>query len=430
MSDGLGIRGGRGGIGAKTDDMRLKARLLEGTNGTLGEIAGHARAAAMSGALARTAILSPVSAAQAEGQLVQAAASVSALTLRLEAAVLLLRVHARLFELADSGGHALDVIGSSLLMLQPAEIVRDLAMGENPLSVHPEFVELVTGGLEVAILATSAAAGAPVWPSNYEGVLGRLQGALRLAGLWRGETIHVGEPGDPVKVPMSSLSAVLRSEYQLAHGPAKPLDRSAVRVVKVDHPGRRATWIVEIPGTDFGGDRHDPSNGPPNLSLMRGHDPLMKAVLDAMQGAGVGADDDILLAGHSQGGIAAMAIAGDPASRQRFSHMNHVLTAGSPVGHFHPPPGVHVLSIEHDQDPIPRLEHGLNPDRPDWTTVTRDIGDVPAVKLSPFAAHNALLYAQTADRIAGDPRLAAVNQDFGRFLGDSGEQFDTTLTRP
>jgi hypothetical protein len=429
VSDDLGLRGGTGGIGARTDDMRAKAKLLERANGTLVEVAGHARGAALSGVLARTAIFSPISAAQAEASLVQAAVAVSGLTVQLEASALLLRVHARLFELADSGGHALDVLGSSLLLLRPEEILRDLAMGKNPLTVHPEFVELVTAGLEVAILAGEAGRGLPIWPMTYEGAIGRLQAYLRLAGVWRGGEITLGDPRRR-KVGMGSLAAVLRSESDLAQGPASPDSQSAMRVVKVDHPGGRPTWIVEIPGTDFAGGGHDPSNGPPNLSLMRGHDPLMKAVLDAMDRSGVGRDDRVMLAGHSQGGIAAMAIASDPESRQRFTHLDHVLTAGSPVGHFHPPPSVHVLSIEHHQDPVPRLEHSLNPDRPNWTTVSRDVGDVPAVKGNPFKAHDAMLYSETAGEIEADPRLAAVNGEFGQFLGDSAEQIDTILTRP
>lgn len=426
MSDGLDVRGGAGGIGARTDDMRLTAQRLAATNGTLEQIAGHARGAAMSGALASTTIFSPLSAAQAEGRLLQAAASVSVLTLRLEGAVLVLRTRARLFELADSGEHALRLGLSVALFLRPEEWARDLLSGRNPLTVHPEVVDVVTGGLARVVIALGQ--GRPGMPRTYEEVLALLQGLAGISGRWHAGPIAVDTAEKATRTSLPTLESVLASVQQLATGPADPDDRSAVRVVRVSHGDGPPTWIVEIPGTDFAGGAHDPSDGGANLSLMRGHDELMNAVLQAMRDSHVGAGERVLLTGHSQGGIAAMAVACDPEAQHRYN-ITHVLTAGSPVGHFHPPPGVHVLSIEHHQDPVPRLEGDRNPDRPDWTTIGRDVGDQPGVDVNPFAAHHGALYAQTAGLIDHDPRLAGVRADFGQFLGDDAEQRDSILTR-
>ena len=73
-----------------------------------------------------------------------------------------------------------------------------------------------------------------------------------------------------------------------------------------------------------------------------------------------------MLMGHSQGGIAAMALATDDAVRAEFD-ITTVFTGGSPVGRFELPDGVTAISLEHVQDPVPRLDSQSNPDLPGWT---------------------------------------------------------------
>jgi alpha-beta hydrolase superfamily lysophospholipase len=202
-----------------------------------------------------------------------------------------------------------------------------------------------------------------------------------------------------------------------------------VRVVKVDHPGGPATWIVEVPGMDLHAGGQNPSNLTENLSVMQHRrDQLEAAVLDAMRQSDIRPGEHVLLSGHSQGGIVAMGLASDPAVRREYA-ITHVVTAGSPVSRFHPPPGVHVLSIEHTQDPIPRLDTGPNPDRPNWTTVTRDLADVPAVEHDPMQAHRGASYAVTAGDIdtSTDPRIAGVRHELGEFLGTGATQNEFKL---
>jgi hypothetical protein len=426
MSDGLDVRGGTGGIGARTDDMRMTATRLAGTNDTLEESAGHARGAAMSGVLARTTIFSPMSAAQAEGSLVQAAAAVTGLTLRLEAAILLLRTRAKLFELADSGEYALDLLVALGTFGGPIDLARWALGGPNPLSAHPEITDVITAGL-----ASTLSGLGTTLPRDYDGVLALLQGLTLATGITHAGPVRITRAQGRDCVRMSSLADVVRSMANLASGPADPDDRSAVRIVKVEHPGRRPTWVVQIPGTDFGGGKHDPSDAGPNFSLMQGNDPLLDRVLDAMDRSDIARGDRVMVTGHSQGGIAAMALASSPEAQRRFNITN-VVTAGSPVGRFRPPPSVHVLSIEHHQDPVPRVDLARNPDNPQWTTITRDVGDNESVQASPGGAHHAALYTETAGLIDADPdpRVAAARADLAPFLGISVDQRDYILVRP
>ena len=80
------------------------------------------------------------------------------------------------------------------------------------------------------------------------------------------------------------------------------------------------------------------------------------------------ADDPVLLVGHSQGGILAAALADDPGFVRRH-RVTHVVTSGAPVGVFPVPEAVRVLSVQHADDPVHRLDLTPNPARSSWVTV-------------------------------------------------------------
>lgn len=101
-----------------------------------------------------------------------------------------------------------------------------------------------------------------------------------------------------------------------------------------------------------------------NLLLASGEGSSYAAgVLRALQMAGVGARDPVLLVGHSQGGMTAMAVAasGDV-------NVVGVVTAGSPIAGADPGP-VPVLSLENSCDLVPTLDGGPNPATASWTTI-------------------------------------------------------------
>ena len=79
-----------------------------------------------------------------------------------------------------------------------------------------------------------------------------------------------------------------------------------------------------------------------------------------------------MLVGHSLGGIAAAGLASSPRFTQAHQ-VTHVVTMGSPVGRMPVPAGIEVLSLEHTQDAVPRLDGQPNPDRATWVTVSRDL---------------------------------------------------------
>ncbi|WP_314687278.1 alpha/beta hydrolase [uncultured Bifidobacterium sp.] len=136
-----------------------------------------------------------------------------------------------------------------------------------------------------------------------------------------------------------------------------------------DATGRRS-WLVLIPGTD--GRPDSPFGWAQNVELMSS-DPSrrMRAdsarmVAEAMRRAGIGRDEPVALAGHSQGGIVAAAIASDMTGS--FA-VRHVLTAGSPIANHPIPQDVRVTSIEIDDEVVAALDGAPNPTRPHWVTI-------------------------------------------------------------
>jgi hypothetical protein len=146
----------------------------------------------------------------------------------------------------------------------------------------------------------------------------------------------------------------------------------SVSVVVGADGSRRA--IVDIPGTKSWNPvpTHDVTSVGTDIRALAGHDTAYEdGVLAALTAAGVTKDDDVMLVGHSEGGIVAVNAARDAVRSGRF-RITHVVTAGSPIGRISRqlPESVQVLALENSADVVPHCDAADNPDRRDITTVT------------------------------------------------------------
>ncbi|MFB9376106.1 hypothetical protein ACFFKU_00905 [Kineococcus gynurae] len=204
--------------------------------------------------------------------------------------------------------------------------------------------------------------------------------------------------------------------------PAAPPPPGTVRVEQVVRGGRRS-WIVEIPGTQTWR-AGTPVGGTPmdltaNLDLVAGSGTAVEAgVVEAMRQAGIAPGEPVLLAGHSQGGLTAAAVAADPRLREEFT-VTHVLTAGSPVDGIPVPSDVRVLQLEHTGDLVPRLDGVRAGGGEGRIVVTADVG-------AGLAAHESDAYLRTARAVdaSDDPALRAYLESAAPFLDAPG----TTVT--
>jgi pimeloyl-ACP methyl ester carboxylesterase len=201
---------------------------------------------------------------------------------------------------------------------------------------------------------------------------------------------------------------------------------SHVRIVQVPQPDGSSVWIAQIPGTQEW-DPHagaNPFDLTGNLHLMGGDTTtamrsVRRSLEAAMADAGVPPGQPVMLSGHSQGGIIAAALAASPSFRRRF-HVTRLVTSGAPIARFAIPSSVRVLSLEHEQDIVPRLEGESNPDRPTWVTVRRDVsGEVR----DPITAHDRMLYAETARaaEASDDPSLVSWRRGDDVFFREGGQ---------
>jgi len=133
--------------------------------------------------------------------------------------------------------------------------------------------------------------------------------------------------------------------------------------------------VVYLPGTD---DLNPFSNDgqvrdmKENIRLLGGEPTAYGAgIVTAMQQAGVRPGEPVLLVGHSQGGMEAVALAshGTPFS------VTDVVTFGAPTAQIaHYPAGVQVLSLEHVGDVVPELDGAPSSTDPAQVTVRFDDG--------------------------------------------------------
>jgi hypothetical protein len=193
-----------------------------------------------------------------------------------------------------------------------------------------------------------------------------------------------------------------------------------VRIIEVPQE-RGSAWIVEISGTQVWDPRagSNPFDVTTDVRAMA-EDAIVladgvqqaleqaQAASAASAGSGVTGDvvprvpaeatpgreaGPVMLVGHSLGGIAAAGLASSP-QFTRAHHVTHVVTMGSPVGRMPVPAETQVLSLEHTQDAVPRLDGQPNPDRSTWVTVSRDLDGAGLDRAS--QAHDTRLYVDTA----------------------------------
>ena len=154
-------------------------------------------------------------------------------------------------------------------------------------------------------------------------------------------------------------------------------DDSVLSVQKIVKEDGAPAWVVAIPGTQPGNLR-SVFTMTSNYDLMdddpgrRAQADSVRAVLDAMEQSGIAQGDDVVLVGHSQGGMIAATVAAATVGRY---DVRHVVTAGSPVAGHDLPPGVRGTHLETQGEGVSDLDGAENPATADRVTVT---GTLPA----------------------------------------------------
>ncbi len=212
--------------------------------------------------------------------------------------------------------------------------------------------------------------------------------------------------------------------------------QTAISVTTVRRPDGSTYALVNLPSTQdwgilkgvMGGEWADTFRdaGPindldSNIALMIMDNPVLRtqyerAVLQAMQNAGVAPGSDVVWSGFSQGGIMAANLAADDSVPYNTIG---VVTNGSPIDGFDIPGDVPIMQVEHVSDPVAKLDlqtplvpHPQVVDGPTGPAVTitpRLPGNVdwvalqdPDGSINPGQTHNARNYTDSLQKYIDD----------------------------
>jgi hypothetical protein len=433
---GIEVTGGAGGTAVALDALESAAAGLRRAAGSLVEVVARVAAGSLAVELGPGSAVSPVTAVRAKAAVLEAtgptglagdvlvleglgsAAWAAVETYRAGEAAVADGVAAAQDAVMLAVGHALPevVVGVLALDALGVDVAGFLDRGVYDL---PALVGL-TGGVEglVAGLASNPVTA----PFLLPGELSRRPGEPGLAGLPLGSderalrvladsaaSLGLLEDGQRARVTAEGSGAAGSAPTDLADltrdladlgGGADQPDR--VRVVEVVGE-RGSAWLLEVPGTRVWGPR---ASGSPfdlttDVRLMAQESTVLAAgATEALSRAQASCGHDtsgepVMLVGHSLGGIVAAGLASSPRFRSGHGRLS-VVTLGAPVSRMPVPADVSVLSLEHVQDAVPRLDGAGNPDREGWVTVTRDLrGDADGVETA-TRAHATSEYVQTA----------------------------------
>lgn len=206
----------------------------------------------------------------------------------------------------------------------------------------------------------------------------------------------------------------------------------SIGVSRVDRPDGTRAWIVHLPGTedwstldsvnpwDLEGDLEGITAAQKEAFAQRQIviQELMKAALKA---AGALPTEDVMITGHSGGGIHAGGAGADPAFLADVN-IKMLVIVGAPTKNLHVGPGIEVLDIENENDLITSVDFGPPPDSPDWVTVTtRRPGGDDGAKLFDVVkdGHDLNNYIDDAEQMenSDNPAIQKFRDDVRKFLG-------------
>jgi hypothetical protein len=384
------ILGGPAGIAAHVDDLFALTAVLRATSTAVGDAVTAVGAPAGGWPLLTSAVIDPAGSVAVSRALVALVATLRALADRLTAV-----------------GLALDATALSYTETEHAvggwfhRMLTELSWG--PGAVPPGLVAQMAGVPEDEI--------SPLY------ALPRALAALMPDGR---PVLHDRGIDDTATLPPRTLGELVLELSERNQG--SPGDISVAFVTGAD--GRRRA-IVDIPGTKswVPGPVPDVTSVDTDVLAIAGHSTSYeRGVFAALADAGVGRDTEVMLVGHSEGGIVAADAAIDAAASGRY-RITHVVTAGSPVGDIAErlPGTVSMLCLENDADIVPRLDGVANPDRPNVITVREQLqhGRISSNHSLDESYEPIAVDAQ----IAGDPSVTAFLDSAKGFL--SGQHATT-----
>jgi hypothetical protein len=190
------------------------------------------------------------------------------------------------------------------------------------------------------------------------------------------------------------------------------------------------TAVVYIPGTQtLGlGNGSNPLDLQSNVLAMQGAGVAAseRAVLEAMNQAGITSTDEVIFVGHSQGGM----VAGNLAQYPSGYISAGLVTIGAPIAQLRLTK-LPVMAIEHVNDPIPNVSGRVNPLSQNWVTIQRRSSALESDAV--LHSHSLQSYKNTTEKVDVSTSKGIVNikeQLLSQVRGASvGKAMDFVISR-
>lgn len=223
------------------------------------------------------------------------------------------------------------------------------------------------------VLGAAAFVGGQIAGVGWNFVTGRDEHFFDDGTPWSGEPVPYAQRG------YTGVDGVMQTAMDVyaTHDKLDPDDRASVQVTAIAGPDGTVRYIAAIPGSTEGmggGGWFGRNSGMDWAANLRGvgygdtaatrgaMDAIDKAIARDMEARGLTGKPQLLLTGHSQGGIVAANMTADSGFMGRYD-VRGIISAGSPQQTIPVADGVPVYNFQNRFDPVPRVDlGGLNVD--------------------------------------------------------------------
>lgn len=197
-----------------------------------------------------------------------------------------------------------------------------------------------------------------------------------------------------------SLSGLLQRTGELGTVNGESME-GAIEVAAITVDGQPERYVVIFPGIETWdlNDLGNPHDLAGSLAAISQSPYMADAVTEALKQAGAPAGADVMLVGHSGGGLHARSVAANADFLAEYDP-KYVVTAGSPAGNIPLPDQAVGLNLQQKWDPVPKVDLRGAPDT--VNNVTVEFQDAAIVEPSSDAAipgHELHNYVNKAERL-------------------------------
>lgn len=154
----------------------------------------------------------------------------------------------------------------------------------------------------------------------------------------------------------------------------------SIGIVRIERPDGSNAWVVHLPGTEDWStvDSKNPFDMEGNLegltaaqreAFAQQEVVVQELMKEALRASGALPGEEVIITGHSGGGIHAAAAAADPAFLAEVN-VKMIIIAGSPAKNAPVTEGTAVLDLQNEHDIVTATDFGPPPEAPNWVTAT------------------------------------------------------------